>query len=132
MKEKSIHQFNVKFIFTVLKACYVLKMTVIKATTIRPPKYLGSILIQGVRAARGVGGGPSVSLWEWMDSLRRFGLRVSTPQAFLCGFSSCLEYLVFLAVQGAKSMGAQFCMCWGLTESQAMESGQETSLKPNR
>ena len=45
MKEKSIHQFNVKFIFTVLKACYVLKMTVIKATTIRPPKYLGSILI---------------------------------------------------------------------------------------
>ena len=45
MKEKSIHQFNVEFIFTVLKACCVLKMTVIKATIIRPPKYLGSILI---------------------------------------------------------------------------------------
>lgn len=65
-------------------------MTVIKASITVPQRiravfWFRTSELQGEDNQYISGGG--------MDSMRRFGLRVSSSQAFLCAFSRCLEYL---------------------------------------
>lgn len=64
-----------------------------------------------------------------MDSMRKFDLRILAPQAFL---RLCLQQLsrislvlVFLDIQGAKSVGAQFSACWGLAGCWGHSLGRE-------
>lgn len=67
-----------------------------------------------------------------MDSMRKFDLRILAPQAFLC---LCLQQLsrislvlVFLDIQGTKSVGAQFSACWGLAGCWGHSLGREQQV----
>lgn len=91
MKEKSVHQFNVEFISSFEGLMCVLNGRK-QSHHYWALKYSGSVLIGNVRAI-GWEGSSKVS-GGGMDSLRRFGVKVSSPKAFLCAFSSCLECLL--------------------------------------
>lgn len=95
-------------------------------TVIEAYQSIGAVFWFNVRVARGddhyiSGGG--------LDSVRRFGVRVLSPQHSLCAFSSCPEYFLYRSsgVLGCQKCGSSVVYLLGVSRMLGTESGEGAS-----